>query len=125
MDKTPDRESEVSRFLWNMYHRRRMSGRMKLLLGAVGVVLVALVVGFENVLLVGVALFLLATFIGIGFFFGFKCGKWKGETDERKRMLDEGYSLGDDDTREAEDSVKPLRTCSWCGHVIEEHESSA
>ncbi len=120
MEKLPNRENEVNRFIWNMYRRRPMSGKMKFLTGLLGTVLLGLIVGFDNLPRIAVLVFLLAIIVGVGFWIGFEYGEDRGETNERKRMLDEGYSLGYHDLPETDEDVKPLRTCRWCGHITDE-----
>lgn len=120
MDKLPNRQSEVNRFIWNMYHRRRMSAKIKLLIGVLGLALLGLIVGLDNLLRIVILVFLLAIIVGIGFWFGFEYGEYQGETNERKRILDEGYSLRYRVPPGTDDDVKPLRTCRWCGHITDE-----
>ncbi len=105
-----------------MYDPPRVSGKTKFLLGVLGVVFFGLVLGSENLIRVASVLILLAMVIGIGFWLGFEDGEYKGETTQRKRMLDEGYSLGNHDTPETDYGVKALRTCRWCGHIRDEED---
>ena len=122
MDNLPDRQREVNKYLWEMYNRRHMSWKMKFLLAALGVAFLGFVLSFGYMARILSILILLAVVIGFGFGLGFGYGQEKGEAAERKRMLDEGYSLGYQEPPEADDNVKPLRTCRRCGHIIDDEE---
>jgi len=117
-DKVPDRQRELNRFFWNMYHRPPMSRKMKFSLGVVGIALLGFAIGFEHLVRVSVLLFQLAIVGAIGFCMGSEHGELKGAVAERKRMLAEGYSLGNQEVSETRDDVKPLQACRWCGHII-------
>ena len=101
-----------------MYNRPRMRGRTKFLLVALDVVFLGFVIGLDNLIRLAALVILLAVIIGFGFWLGFEYGEEKGGTAERKRMLDEGYSLGYQEPPETDGDVKPLRTCKRCGHII-------
>jgi len=120
MDKRSTRESDVNRILWGVYHPRRISRKMTILLGVVGAGAFGVVYGFENLVAAAVGLSLLAISAAFGYWVGIDRGKYEGEIAERKRMLDEGYSLDSKDLQEEDDGVTPLRTCKWCGHITDE-----
>ena len=110
MDRPPDRQSEVNKYLWSIYTRSRMSGKKKFWLAVLGVIILGFVVGFEEILRVAAIAIPIALFIGLGFWVGFEIGEGngvlKGEAAERKRMLDGGYSLGYQEPPEADDDAK-------------------
>lgn len=120
MDKHSTRESDVNRILWRLYHPRRISRKMKILLGVVAAGVFGLVCGLENLVAAGVGLPLLAISAAFGYWVGIDRGTYEGEIAERKRMLDKGYSLDSKDLQEEGEGVTPLRTCRWCGHIIDE-----
>jgi hypothetical protein len=124
MDRRSDRQSEVNKYLWSIYARPRMSRKKKFLLAVLGVIILGIVVGFDEMLRVAAIAIPIALFVGLGFWVGFEIGEGngvlKGEAAERKRMLDEGYSLGYHEPLEADDDAKPLRTCRNCGHIIDD-----
>ena len=124
MDKLPDRQGEVDEYFRSMYTRPQMSRKKKVLFAVLGVVILGFVVGFEELFHVIGIVIPLAVLFGIGFWIGYVTGEengvLKGEAAERKRMLDEGYSLGYREPPEADDDAKPLRTCRKCGHIIDD-----
>ena len=120
MDKPPAPHNDVNRIIWNMYHPRRVSRKMQILLCVVGVGILVTVYGFYNLMAAVSGLFLAAIFVVFGYAVGLDHGKYEGEAAERKRMLDEGYALGSEDLPERDEEVTPLRTCKWCGHIIDE-----
>jgi hypothetical protein len=93
---------------------------MKILLGVVAAGVFGLVCGLENLVAAGVGLPLLAISAAFGYWVGIDRGTYEGEIAERKRMLDKGYSLDSKDLQEEGEGVMPLRTCRWCGHIIDE-----
>ena len=124
MDKPPGRQSEINKYLRNMYTCPQTSRKKKFLLAVLGVVILGFVVGFEELLHVAGIMIPLAMLIGLGYWIGYETGEGngvlKGEAAERKKMLDEGYSLGYQEPLKADNDVKPLRTCRNCGHIIDD-----
>jgi len=125
MDKVSSREREANRLIRETYRPRSISLKVKILIAVLGVAVAGVIFGFENLVIAGVVLFFLAVLVALGYTAGYDNGKYAGEESERRRMLDEGYSLDSRNIHEEDDGVKPLRACKWCGHIVDEDERAA